>query len=89
MDENEERSIDKLLDLPYSELTGDEIERVIEFKASVKARDEAYNAQMQLIKDHFEAEIELHRQNAANAQALLDRLTAFAVERFKEVSNGQ
>lgn len=43
--------VNKLLDRPYSELTDEEIEVVIEFRASVMARDKAHAERLQAIRD--------------------------------------
>jgi hypothetical protein len=37
-EETKARSIDETIDLPYSELTEEEIDNLIEYKAGVKAR---------------------------------------------------
>lgn len=49
-----ERSIDELLKHPYSELTDEEIERVVEWKAGIKARDAAYTERIAAINTNGE-----------------------------------
>lgn len=98
MDENEvtqetaepkERSINELIDLPYSEMTEDEIARVVDFKAAIKARDEGFQRRMEEMQNHLDEIREVHMQTARNADALLAELTAHAIAGYKVVSNGQ
>ena len=48
--ETQERSIDELLNLSYMDMTEAEIERVVEWKANVKATNQANQAQLEAIK---------------------------------------
>lgn len=61
--------VNKLLDKPYSELTEEEIEAVIEFKAGVIARDQAHAERLQAIRD---AGDKLVKQQEAQAQEAQD-----------------
>lgn len=45
-EDRQERSLDELLRLNYSDMTDDEIDRVVEWKSSIKARDTAYQQQI-------------------------------------------
>lgn len=48
---NEPRGINELIDLPYSEMTEEEISIVIEWKAANKARDDAYRESINAINE--------------------------------------
>lgn len=48
--EIKERSMDELLSLSYSKMTNDEIERVVEYKAEVKAKSELHQKQLNEIE---------------------------------------
>lgn len=95
MDENEiteepkERTINELMDLPYSEMTEEEIGRVVEFKAAVKARDEEFQRRMDAMTEKMNAVSEMHMKSARAADALLAELTAHAINQYKAVSDGQ
>lgn len=65
--------VNKLLDKPYSELTEEEIEAVIEFKAGVIARDQAHTERLQAIRD---AGDKLLEQQEAQAQEARDNQNA-------------
>lgn len=95
MDENEstqepkERSINELIDLPYSEMTDEEIARVVDFKATIKARDDAYIQRQTELREHMEEIAAIHGEMAAKAEAQLKELTAHAINDYKAASNGQ
>ena len=80
------RTIDELVDLPYSEMTEDEIELLVEWKAANKARDEEHQRRMEALQAHFAEEIAIHRQAAADSKAVLDNLTAAALARLEAVN---
>ena len=88
-EEPKERSINELIDLPYSEMTDEEIARVVDFKAAIKARDEEFKRRMEEMQNHLDEIKEVHMQTARNADALLAELTAHAIADYKAVSNGQ
>lgn len=81
------RTIDELVDLPYSEMTEEEVELIVEWKATNKARDEEHRRRMDALQAHFAEEIAIHRQAAAESKAVLDNLTAAAIARL-EAANG-
>ena len=51
----EERSMDTLLSLSYSGMSDEEIERVIEYKAKVKAEQEHHASQLQAMEQRSQA----------------------------------
>lgn len=66
--------VNKLLDKPYSELTEEEIEAVIEFKAGVIARDQAHAERLKVIKeaaDKIVTQQEAQAQEARDSQNVL------------------
>lgn len=78
------RGINELIDLPYSEMTDEEIELVVEFKATVKARDAEHEARMALLHETMAESAAANAAIAQKADALLTELTAHAVQRYKE-----
>lgn len=92
MDENEKpkpRKIDEIIDLPYSELTDEEIESLIEFKSECKTRDALYSEQMQMIQDNLAEMARANQQIAEKAERQLQELTQHAIKRFEVASDGQ
>ena len=85
-DKPKERSINELLDLPYSEMTDEEIERVVQFKADVQTRDNLHNAQMQAISDTLMQAAQANLEVAQAATEQLNQLTAHAIARFENES---
>lgn len=84
MEENvKPRSIDELIDLPYSEMTEDEIALVVDFKAACKSRDEMHGERMRLIAEQLNEMAQVNLSIAQQAQSQLDRLTAHAIARFE------
>lgn len=67
--ESSDIDVNKLLDKPYSELTEEEIEAVIEFRAGVIARDQAHAERLKAIQD---AGDKLVAQQEAQAQEARD-----------------
>ena len=65
--------VNKLLDKPYSELTEEEINEVIEFKAGVIARDQAHTERLKAIQDTGD---KLVAQQEAQAQEARDNQNA-------------
>lgn len=83
------RSINELIDLPYSEMSEAEIELVIQFKADIQTRDNLYNAQMQMISETLQQAAKAHLDLANQASATLNELTTHAINRFNEATNEQ
>lgn len=71
--ESSDIDVNKLLDKPYSELTEEEIEAVIEFKAGVIARDQAHTERLKAIQDTCD---KLVAQQEAQAQEARDNQNA-------------
>lgn len=87
-EKHEERSLDLLLTLSYSDMTDEEIERVIDYRAEIKKRDDEFESRMALQKESLDAMIAIHEDMANKAQTALDAMTAHAIDRYNEVSNG-
>ena len=85
-DENKERSINELLHLSYAEMTDDEIERVIEFKAACKARDETHKARIAAIENHMQEISNIHKAMADKLEASLQAQTEYALRRLADES---
>lgn len=84
-DEKKTRSIDELADLPYSEMTEDEIAMMVEFRASVIARDENHMQRMEENRQHMEEIAEIHRKAAQKAIDRLEDLKERARKRYDEI----
>jgi hypothetical protein len=80
--------VNKLLDKPYSELTDAEIEAVIEFKASVKARDRAHAERLQVIKDTSDRIIALQQKQVQEAHDAQDALLQASLTRLNRLNGG-
>ena len=80
--------VNKLLDKPYSELTDDEIEAVIEFKASVKARDRTHAERLQVIKDTSDRLIAQHQKQVQAAHDAQDALLQASLTRLNRLNGG-
>ena len=78
------RTIDELIDLPYSEMTEEEIALVVDFKAEVKARDAQHAARMEAIQESIAENAAVHRAMAEKADDLLTKLTEHAIEQYNE-----
>lgn len=87
-EETVERSISELWDLPYSEMTDEEIARLIDYKAAIKARDETHEKIMTKIENALLNIVQINEKAAQSSIDTLNALTAHAIERFNEASNG-
>lgn len=86
--EKEPLDINKLIDKPLNELTEEEAAFVIDYKAAIKARDDAYMQRQAELREHMQALAAIHGEMAAKAEAQLEALTAHAIEAYKVASNG-
>lgn len=77
----EPRTIDELIDLPYSEMTDDEIERLIEWKVEIKAQDEQYRKQQEELTAMMAEKAAANKAAADSSMELLNRLCAAAIKR--------
>lgn len=80
--------VNKLLDKPYSELTDAEIEAVIEFKASVKARDRAHAERLQAIEDMSDRLIAQQQKQVQVARDAQDTLLQASLTRLSRLNGG-
>ena len=80
--------VNKLLDKPYSELTDTEIEAVIEFRASVKARDKAHAERLQAIRDASERIIAQQQEQVQAAHDAQDALLQASMRRLNRLNGG-
>lgn len=81
------RSIDELYPLPYSEMTEEEIERVVEFKANLQARNKANAERLEAITAASKAMIEQNEKQYQEAKAAQDKLLSFSLERLAKVNS--
>lgn len=85
---SKEIDVNKLLDRPYSELTDAEIEVVIEFRASVKARDKAHAERLQAIRDASERIAAQQQEQVQAAHDLQDALLQASLKRLNRLNGG-
>ena len=82
------RDINTLCDLPYSEMTDEEIDILISFKAEGIANDIMHIKNLQVMEEAANAQIAYSRQTADSAMNVLDELTRHAIRRYEDASNG-
>lgn len=80
--------VNKLLDRPYSELSDEEIEAVIEFRASVKARDKAHAERLQAIRDAGERIAAQQQEQVQAAHDAQDALLQASMRRLNRLNGG-
>ena len=85
---SKEIDVNKLLDRPYSELTDAEIEAVIEFRASVKARDKAHAERLQAIRDAGERIVAQQQEQVQAAHEAQDALLQASMTRLSRLNGG-
>ena len=82
--ETQERSIDTLLNLSYSEMTEAEIERVVEWKASTKAKSQANQAQLEAIKAAGQQLADDAKARHEEAKATQSEFLNLSLERLRQ-----
>jgi len=80
--------INKLLDKPYSEMTEEEIEAVVEWKAQVKARDKQFKETLQAIKDAQAKQLKVMQETAERDAARQDAFLQASIERLNRANGG-
>lgn len=85
---SKEIDVNKLLDRPYSELTDEEIEAVIEFRASVKARDKTHAERLQAIRDAGERIAAQQQEQVQAAHDAQDALLQASLKRLNRLNGG-
>lgn len=80
--------VNKLLDRPYSELSDEEIEAVIDFRASVKARDKAHAERLQAIRDAGERIAAQQQEQVQAAHDAQDALLQASMRRLNRLNGG-
>ena len=85
---SKEIDVNKLLDRPYSELADEEIEAVIDFRASVKARDKAHAERLQAIRDAGERIIAQQQEQVQAAHDAQDALLQASLKRLNHLNGG-
>lgn len=81
METGKTRTIEELVNnhIPFSEMTDDEIEAVVNYRASLKARDAAYEETMRTMRESREKVIAVHRAASDRAKASFNALVAKAL----------
>lgn len=80
--------INKLIDKPYSEMTEEEIEAVIEWKAQVKARNEQFQQTLRAIKASQQAQLKVMQETAERDAARQDAFLQASIERLNRANGG-
>ena len=80
--------INQLIDKPYSEMTDEEIEFVVEWKASIKARDAAYEATIAEIRKQGQALVDAYKAQTEKDSARQDALLRASIERMNRLKGG-
>lgn len=80
--------INKLLDKPYSEMTEEEINAVVEWKAQVKARDKQFQQTLQAIKDAQAEQLKVMKETAERDAARQDAFLQASIERLNRANGG-
>lgn len=88
-EERKPRSIDDLASVPYSEMTDEEIGSVIEWKASIKARDEVHEKAMQALRETQAQIVADNAKVAEQAVKDLQSLQDSALDRLARASRGE
>ncbi len=81
-----ERSLDELLNLTYAEMTDDEIERVVDYRAQIKARDTIYSQTLKSINETGQMlynEAKMQREQAENSQNTLLELSLKRLSQYE------
>lgn len=81
------RSIDELYPLPYSEMTEEEIEIVVEYKADMQAQSKANAERLEAIMTASKAMIEQNEKQYQEAKAMQDKLLSFSLKRLAKVNS--
>lgn len=84
----EPRPVEKILGLPYSELTDEEIQSVIDFKVNEGIQTQEYKDKLEIAQQESNERLEILKNKAEYDKDLLNRLTAHAIDRFEGASNG-
>ena len=80
--------INKLIDKPYSEMTEEEINAVVEWKAQVKARDKQFQQTLQAIKDAQAKQLKVMQETAERDAARQDAFLQASIERLNRANGG-
>lgn len=78
--------IDRLLKKPYSELTEDELEAVIDYKATVKAHDIEIEEKLKAIKQNNEDALKQAKEISDTSAARLDKMVQASIERLNRAN---
>lgn len=84
VEESKKIDINEIIDKDYSELTSEEIEAVIEWKAEVKARDNAFAQLVEQQKKADEERIAIMEAEAKAAREKVDTLYELTIANLKK-----
>lgn len=85
-DQIKERSLDVLLNLPYSELDDGELERVIEWKSNERFKEKQAESERRILQDHLDELTDIARNEAAATAKRQEDMRLRAMERFEKAS---
>lgn len=75
--------IDAIYDLPYSQLTDAEIDAIVDYKASIKARDKQFTQLVQAAVDNGNKVVDALKAEYATARKQQDDLLGLAMANLK------
>ena len=81
------RKIYQIIDLPYSEMTDEEIELLTEYKIKNAIEADEHKHKLEAITEGIKESAKIQEELAQESRKLLHELTAHAINRFNEVSN--
>lgn len=85
--EIEDRKLDVILNLDVSELTASEIEKVINYKADLKARDEQFNQILQQQEQAQNAMLEMMKEQFENAKSKQDEFLELSLSKLRAIES--
>ena len=86
--ETEERTIDELLSMAYTEMAEDEISRVIEYKAGIAAQRQRQQELMMQQQEHQATLLEQAKAASEKAFAVQESLYQASLERLNTARGG-
>lgn len=81
-------NIDELIDKPYTELTADELNAVIDYKADIKARDKVHQESLDILNQTTEKLIKQQEELADKSINEQDELLKLSLARLQKLVDG-
>lgn len=78
------RSYNELADVPYSEMSEEEINYMVEARAAELALTNTYQQMIQSTQEHLQTVVNMHMRVAAESKARLQKLVADSEARVRD-----